>query len=142
MGLIHALLCLCAGYQRVFLRFKLILNSQRGRRSVAWIHPSECSLNFGHAHAQLARRLIRLDRRMRAALEDLSRLLDDDQRKLLTRSQKAWEAYRDRMTEYAGAPWGIGTMRPFIEAGIQSRMTKQRAAELEEELASLRTDPE
>jgi hypothetical protein len=45
------------------------------------------------------------------------------------------------MTEYAGAPWENGTMRPFIEAGIQSRLTTLRAAELEEELTTARAEP-
>jgi DNA-binding transcriptional MerR regulator len=37
------------------------------------------------------RRLTRLDWRMRAALDDLSEVLDDKQRRLLAQSQAAWE---------------------------------------------------
>jgi uncharacterized protein YecT (DUF1311 family) len=85
-----------------------------------------------------ARCLTRLDRRMRAALEELGQRLSPDMRRLLERSQAAWEAYRDRMTDLAGVPWAGSNMRPIIEAGIQSRLTKQRAEELEAELADHR----
>jgi uncharacterized protein YecT (DUF1311 family) len=93
------------------------------------------AITQGDMNEAQARCLTRLDRRMRAAL---GQRLSPDMWRLLERSQAAWEAYRDRMTDLAGVPWAGGTMRPIIEAGIQSRLTKQRAVELEAELADQR----
>ena len=88
------------------------------------------------------RRLRRLDRRMCAALDDLSELLDDSRRRLLKQSQTAWETYRENMADFAGADFEGGSMRPFIEAGVQSHLTKQRADELEAELTRVRAEIE
>jgi uncharacterized protein YecT (DUF1311 family) len=84
------------------------------------------------------RRLERLEGRMNAALAELGSRLDAEMRELLARSQAAWEAYRDSMSDFAGAPWGDGSLRPFIEAGIRSHLTKQRAADLEGEVGAFK----
>jgi uncharacterized protein YecT (DUF1311 family) len=96
------------------------------------------STQAGMNNAQ-GRRLERLEIRVTAALEKLDGLVadDEDMKKALEASQTAWESYRDHMTEFAGAPWSGGTMQPFIEAGIRSRLTKDRAADLETEIANM-----
>ena len=79
------------------------------------------------------RRYERLEMRMQHLIENLGWKIADF-RTEFEEEQQAWEAYRNKVADYAGAPWGDGSMRPFIVNGAMSRVTKQRIAELEAEL--------
>jgi uncharacterized protein YecT (DUF1311 family) len=84
-----------------------------------------------------ARRAERLNSRMEAALDELQSLLDDEQFQKLSESQEAWLRFRENECGFTGAFWEGGSMRPFIVAGTASRLTKQRAEMLENEIATL-----
>ena len=67
-----------------------------------------------------------LNRRYRQALKDAR---DDEARSLLRTAQRAWVAFRDAECRRQGDSGRGGSIRPLLEAGCATRMTRQRLLE-------------
>ena len=64
----------------------------------------------------------------------LSAKLDDEQRAKLKESELAWIKYRDTDCDFEGSFYKGGTMRPMIESYCLARVTKERTAELKQQI--------
>jgi len=88
----------------------------------------------------LAEKLSNAERRLAAAILDLSKKLTKDELPLFEREQGAWQTYLDRHCHMAGSVFSGGRMESLIQGACRVRLTNQRLVDLQDIDVSDRTD--
>lgn len=94
------------------------------------LHPN-APLRQTDMNQQSTEDLAALDGKIEAVLEELSVLVDGDQRVLLRSSQAAWMEFRRRQSEYEAGSYCGGTIYPVIFGGAAQSLAKERLEKLE-----------
>jgi uncharacterized protein YecT (DUF1311 family) len=80
--------------------------------------------------------LKKADAEMAKTLQDLLAATDDDNRKLVTEAQDAWQAYRDKecLSRIGGSPNRGGTIWPMMNLQCRVGLARTRIKDLKEQV--------
>jgi len=85
-----------------------------------------------------AQELGRADARLNVVYQKLMKTLDAGRRVKLRAAQRAWLAYRDAQCDFEASASEGGTMQPLELSSCKSDVTKERIAQLQQELTAPR----
>ncbi len=89
-------------------------------------------------HEQIAGELEKADQAMNAAYRKLMAILNDEGKKRLTETQRAWIIYRDAQASFDSHLYAGGTAAGLQHVGSLNELTKARTKRLNEDFANFK----